>query len=348
VVTRTRLRRRTENRLVAGVAGGIADRLNASVGFMRAFLGLASLWTFPWVVGGYALAALLIPARGADRPGWDNIIGFTRLAVLFGVPTLAFGDGLVVNERSHGSPGWWIAYVGLMVAGAAALLSADYRRERPRTREERRAVVLGAVPVILAFLLVAAGMLLAPDVRWERVVPLAALVGAVALLLAAGRRSPAGFLAPAVLGIAVAGLVVASDARLQGGLGDIRVTPAPSGGVLVERRAIGDLTVDLRRAVRTGRETVLDASVGIGTLEVVVPARTRVVLEAEAGQGRVEAFLIAGVDGLQGFDVHRSASGKPPRRRHGLATLRVKARVGLGEVTFTNGPNANSLVEAGL
>jgi phage shock protein PspC (stress-responsive transcriptional regulator) len=40
MVTRVRLRRRTEHRLVSGVAGGIADRLNAPVGFVRVFVVL--------------------------------------------------------------------------------------------------------------------------------------------------------------------------------------------------------------------------------------------------------------------------------------------------------------------
>src|SRR5688572_18210911 len=74
VVTRSPLRRRTEHRLAAGVAGGVADRLNASAAFVRVILFFAIAWA-PWGLEAYAAAALLIPPRGSDRPDWDNVIG---------------------------------------------------------------------------------------------------------------------------------------------------------------------------------------------------------------------------------------------------------------------------------
>jgi phage shock protein PspC (stress-responsive transcriptional regulator) len=68
VVTRTRLRRRTENRLVAGVAGGIADRLNASVGFVRVVIVIASIWALPWVVAAYVAGLSSSPHAGPTGP----------------------------------------------------------------------------------------------------------------------------------------------------------------------------------------------------------------------------------------------------------------------------------------
>jgi phage shock protein PspC (stress-responsive transcriptional regulator) len=225
MVTHTRLRRRTEQRLIAGVAGGIAHRLNASAGFVRVFLAIASFWALDWVLAIYAIAALVIPPRDADRPDWDNLIGLTRLAVLIAVPVFGDRAGMVVNEPLQGPAGWWIAYYGLLAAGAVALLTADYRRERPRTRNEARAVVLGAAPVAACFAALGAAMLLAPDVRWERYLPIASLVAAAALLVATRRRSAAAFLAPALLAMGMVGVAMAADARLQGGLGDQRLRP---------------------------------------------------------------------------------------------------------------------------
>ena len=345
MVTRGPLRRRTEHRLVAGVAGGIADRLNAPVGFIRAFLAIATLWAFPWVLAVYAVGALVIPPRGSARPDWDNLIAIARLALVFGVPLLLIPNDLVLTEALHGPAGWWIAYWGLLVAGGVALMGADYRRDHPRTRAEARAVVLAAAPVAGCFLALAAGMLLAPDVRWERFVPVVSLVGAAALLVAGRRRSAEAFVAPAVLAVAVAALAVAADARLQGGLGNDSVTPEPATGEpIVTRRAIGDLSVDLSRVARAGRDATVEATVGVGSLEILLPRRARVVVDAHVAQGRLDPFALRDSDSRQGFDeqLHRSAA----RSDSALPTIRVKARVGLGEIELHS--RGASLVEARL
>ena len=344
MVTRARLRRRTEHRLVAGVAGGIADRLNASVGFVRVFLVIASIWALPWFLAAYAAGALLIPPRGSDRPDWDNLIGLTRLGVLFGVPALGATAGVVLNEPFHGPLGWWIAYYGMLVAGGAALLSADYRRGRPRTREEARAVVLAAAPVGISLLALAAAMLLAPDVRWERFASIAAVVGAASVMVAARRRSPGPFVAPAVLALALAGALLAGDARLQGGLGAKQVSPeATAGEPIVARRAIGNLTLDLSRVARGGRDATVRASVGVGTLRISLPQRARVELDARVGKGRIDPYVFAGLDARQGFDQHVRRSGKPERSGSALPTIRVRADVGLGVLDVSS--KSGSLVE---
>jgi phage shock protein PspC (stress-responsive transcriptional regulator) len=330
-----RLRRRTEHRLVAGVAGGIADRLNASVGFVRVFLGLGSVLV-PWLLFVYAAAALVIPPRGSDRPDWDNLIGVTRLGLLFGVPVLALSGGFIVNEPLSGPPGWWLAYYGVLVAGGVALLSADYRRGRSRSRAEARAVVMGAIPVGGCFIALAAAMLVAPDVRWERFVPIAALVGAAVLLLSLLLRRPGAFLAPALLAVAIAGLVVSGDARLQGGLGDAGVRPHADGdGPIVARRAVGDLHVDLRRVTRGGRDATVDASVGVGTLRITLPRRVRVELDASVGRGRIDAFKISDLETVQSFDGRERRSASPRGRGPATPTIHLRASVGIGAIDLS-------------
>jgi phage shock protein PspC (stress-responsive transcriptional regulator) len=153
---RPRLHRRTEHRLVAGVAGGIADSLNAPVAFVRVVIALAAV-VAPWTVWGYAGAALLIPAAERNRPDWDNLIAAGRLALLWGVPWLLLPDGLAINEPFAGSPGLYIALYGLLTAGTVALLSADYRRGRPRSPGEARSTVLAALPVAACAVLLCAG-----------------------------------------------------------------------------------------------------------------------------------------------------------------------------------------------
>jgi phage shock protein PspC (stress-responsive transcriptional regulator) len=324
---RGRLRRRTEHRLVAGVAGGIADRLNAPVAFIRFFVFIASLWA-PWTLVLYAAAALLMPAADRDRPDWDNLVAAGRLGLVFGVPWVALPQ-VFINEPVSGSPGWFIAVYGLIGTGAVLMFSADYRRGRPRSREEARATVLAALPVAACAALVAAGIVLVPGVRWERVVPLVAVVGAGALL-ARGRRE---HVAPMMLALAAAAVVMASGARLEGGVGDVRVAPqeAPAAPIVV-RRAVGDVEVDLTRLRRSATPIDVEVSVGKGDVGITAPRGARVDVEARVGSGEIEVWHVPGDGRIQGLDQHLDAvkPGRPGRTR-----VRVIASVGTGGLAVT-------------
>jgi phage shock protein PspC (stress-responsive transcriptional regulator) len=321
-VGRTRLRRRTEHRLLAGVAGGIADWLNAPVAFIRFFFVLAVIGS-PWVMAAYACTALLLPARDRNRPDWDNLIGAGRFGLVFAGPWLALPSA-AINEPIGGSAGWAIASYALLGAAAAVMLSADYRRGRPRTREEARATVLACLPVAASVFVLVAGMELLPDLRWERLVPLCAIAGGVALLVARRREC----VAPALLALAAAVIVVASGARLEGGVGDVTVKPAdPRGEPIVVRRAAGDLELDLRRVADSSAPVRVEASVGLGNLEVTVPRWAHVYVDARVGRGEVVTVLRE--SRRQGFD--QNAAGFSPGRPGGVR-IRVVAEVGAGTI----------------
>ena len=334
-LSRGPLRRRAEHRLVAGVAGGIADWLNAPVAFIRFLLGIALAWV-PWMILAYGAAALLVPAAGRGRPDWDNLVGAARLGLIYGVLWLALPT-VYLDERMGGGTGAWIATYALLGAGAAVLLSADYVRGRARSPEETRAVVLAALPVAAVAVLVAAGVVLVPDVRWDHVVPLVAIAGGATLLLVRRREC----VAPAVLALGAAAVIVGSGIRLDGGVGDVRLRPAePPAGTIEVRRAVGDVVIDLRRLRRAGEPITIDASVGFGNLSVEVPKGSPVEIEARVGSGQIrssstETNRVEGysTDG-QGYDErlsesHEGLEGWPP--------VRVVADVGQGELDIYRG-----------
>jgi phage shock protein PspC (stress-responsive transcriptional regulator) len=324
---RARLRRRTEHRLVAGVAGGIADSLNAPVAFVRFLFAVATI-SSPWTIAAYAGAALLLPARDRNRPDWDNLVGAGRLALVFGAPWLATGP-IALNELFDESPGVAGASLGLLAVAAAVMFSADYRRGRGRTAEEARATVVSALPVALCALLFAAGMLVLPEVRWERLVPLAAIAGGVALLVTRRRES----VAPALLALAAAAVVVASGARLDGGVGDLRVAPSEaSGDPIVVRRAAGSMEVDLRRLRNSTAPIRVDASVGMGRLEVILPRWAHARVDARVGRGEIYAVDRDGRFRHHGYDqrVEGLDAGRP-----GGARIRVEAEVGTGTIEIS-------------
>lgn len=218
------LRRRMEHRLVAGVAGGLADWLNAPVAFIRVLL-LVAMTASPWTGAAYALLALLLPARGQQRPGWDNLVGLGRLAILFAASFLFLGQ-IPLNGLFAQPPEAWIPRVGLVLVGAVAFFSSSYALANKREKVDARTTVLGAAPVAAFAAAIAAGLLLAPSFRWDRVVPLGVVLAAMALLLGLRHGHWRAFVAPALLAATAAGVAVGADVRLQGGIGDRQVAVA--------------------------------------------------------------------------------------------------------------------------
>ena len=208
-----------------------------------------------------------------------------RLGLLFGAPQV-LAKQVGVNEVLAGPPRIWVPLYGLLLLGLLVLLSADYVRGRPRTPAEERATVLGAAPLVVSLAILTGVTVLSTDVRWERFVPVCVVVAGTALLVGAWAGRPRPFVTPAVVAVAVLGTWVASGARLDGGVGDVRIAPTRvDGGALEVRRAIGDVDVDLRRTV-SSEPIVLRASVGKGTLRVALPSGTLVRVDARVGQGR--------------------------------------------------------------
>jgi hypothetical protein len=254
-----------------------------------------------------------------------------RLAILIAVPWILFPDG---QDISFVHPTVAVPAQGLLLVGALAFFSADYIRERPRTNPESRAVVLGALPVALPLAAAGAAVVAIPDVRWDSYLPLVPVVGGSALVLAALADRPRPFVAPAVLAVAIAAAVSAADARLEGGVGDLRVAPSDSA---VIRRASGDVVVDLRR-VPPGRDVRLEATVGRGHLLVGVPSRARVDVTAHVGQGRVDAGLVnRGFHEVDGFDRsvthrYRATSSRGP-------VIHLLLRVGTGSIEVRDREN---------
>jgi phage shock protein PspC (stress-responsive transcriptional regulator) len=346
-LVRPALRRRTEQRLVAGVAGGLADWLNAPVGFVRVvLLLLAGYSSIPAAV--YAGAALLIPARGHDRPSWDNLIGAGRVGLLFLVPAVTFGGSLDLPALFDEAPSIWIPLVALQLIGLAVLLSADYVRGRARTDAEARAVVLAAAPLVCFALVLAGAVVLFPGPRWERLVPAAVLLAGAALLVATLNRSGRAFVAPAVVTVVLGASVVAAGTRLEGGVGDASLTTTDAAdGSIVVRRAVGDVTVDLRR-LDTGQPVTVVASVGMGELRLGVPNGARLVLDAHVGNGRIDAGLVnRNFHHSDGLDSRVRAVWPVSRRdAPGAPRIRVVADVGVGEISVDGGRNFMAWAEA--
>ena len=277
--------------MLAGVAGGLADWLNAPVWFVRVVLFLLASQSII-ALAVYAGAALLIPARGHNRPSWDNLIGAARVGLIFIFPEAVFGRSIDLTALFDEAPSVWIPVVALQLIGLAVLVSADYVRGRARTDAESRAVVLAAAPVVCFAVVLAGAVVLFPDPRWERLVPAGVLLAGAALLVATLTGGARAFVAPAVVAVVLGASVTAAGTRLEGGVGDASFTTTDAtDGSLVVRRAVGDVTVDLRR-LDTRRPVTVVASVGMGELRLGVPNAARLTLDAHVGSGSIDAGIV--------------------------------------------------------
>jgi phage shock protein PspC (stress-responsive transcriptional regulator) len=316
-------RRRTENRVIAGVAGGCADWLNAPVSTIRGVLLLAA-FSSPWVVAVYAAAAFVIPARGRVLPGWDNLIGLGRLALLMAGPTLLTGLEITLTGVLSQPIVIWLPVSAILLAGAAALLAADYRRDAPRTVAESRAVVLATLPFVAAGGLLVGAVALWPDVSWEVLLPFALIGAGIGVLIAVRVGGWRRLVAPVAVTAVVVAHLVAADVRLDGGVGELRVSAVDS---VTAHRALGDVHVDVGGAGRT--PVTVRVSAGIGDVTVTVPAEAKVVVDAHVGRGVVYLPVEPSGDVLEGYglDVHERRTSP---RGHG--SVHVVADVGLGKL----------------
>jgi hypothetical protein len=314
----------TESWHVSGVAAELAARLRAPVWVIRTVLFVAMfLPAVPWA---YAGAALLLPRGTSRAPRWSGLVALARYGLLLAAFAPLTAGGLAMNELAEDATAVWLPLAALTASGLLVLVLGG--RSFAVVDESRcRRLVLGALPAAGVAAVVGATLVLAPDVRAERILAAGVVVLGVALAL----RPRAEAVLPALL-LALAALLVASaGARLQGGVGDVRVVaPANAAGTLVVERAVGDVVVDLSR-VRTpsGTLTVRAAS-GIGDVTVVTPRQASAEAELHAGRGQV--YVAA--RGASGFDVTRRAAGDPPQsvKRPLALTVRVDASTGLGEV----------------
>jgi phage shock protein PspC (stress-responsive transcriptional regulator) len=209
----------------------------------------------------------------------------------------------------------------------------DARRAHRRERRARRPRPF-LTPLTLSLLLIAAGVtsfLQALEViELNRAVALAiatCAVGAV-LVLSAWVGRARGLIFLGLLLVAATAASSAIDVPLRGGIGEERYQPANVAEVLGKYElAIGQMSLDLRNVAPGAGETVdVNASIGIGRLEVKVPSSARIDVDAHMGAASLVLFG-RHYDGWH-RDVHRTVEGDAGAS----GVLHLKLRVGAGEI----------------
>lgn len=329
------LHRSREDRILAGVAGGLGRYFDLSPTFFRIAFVILTL------VGGagiliYVAAALVIP----DESRTDSIVSEAlrrhreRPWLLAGVALVGIAVVSIVAQADFW-PNSGFAWTLLLLGGLAIVIAQRRSGDgepAPETGTDVRAPRQPSLFLpVFGLLLAAAGVLAlfeatGSDVPWS--IALAAGAIGTGVVVAAGaflRRRTGGLVVVGVVLATLAISVSAVDVRLDGPVGDR--TYRPFDAASVQRTydvSIGSLTVDLTNVDLTG-DREIDANVGIGELKIVVPNGVSVDVDASASAGDVVVF------GLQDDGTNAKVSGSFGTTGAG-DTLHIDAHVGLGQV----------------
>lgn len=298
--TARQLLRSTDDRVIAGVSGGLAryfgvDPVIFRIGFaVAAFVGGIGLLA-------YLAAWLFVPeddGSGSPRPiEWTG----GRVAAVAGIGVIALivlGSGPLWFMWDE--PQSW-AFLPLAVIAVAVFVIAARRlrhsgERRPFTA--RRVIGLVAIGVAAAVVLgvLAVGGAWAAAEGYGEVVAVTVLSLGVTMVLAAfaprvRRGAGVAWLALPALALAIpAGAVAASDFELHGGYGERYWHPATVAEIPADgyEHAAGEAVVDLR-GLEWRRNQVVDLEVeqGFGELRVLTPSDVCVELDAHADAGAV-------------------------------------------------------------
>jgi phage shock protein PspC (stress-responsive transcriptional regulator) len=342
------LHRSQDDRILAGVAGGLGRYFDLSPTFFRIGFAILTLvggagillyvaaWLVipdegesdsivsealrrhrdrPWLLAGVALVGIALVSLFARADFWPNS-GFAWTLLLVGALAIVFAQRRA-NDRTPLDD-------AATPPATPAATSAATQKVRPR----QPSLLLPGLGVLLA----AAGALaladaVGVDVRWDVALALGAISTGVAVVAGVALRRRTGGLV--VVGFVLAALAVAVsavDVRLEGPIGTRVYSPSETSDLKRDYAAsIGDLKLDLSNASLAAGDTEVDANVGVGELRVIVPDDVAVDVDASASAGKVTVFgrSESGVDADLSESIHASGSDR---------TLRIDAHVGLGDV----------------
>jgi phage shock protein PspC (stress-responsive transcriptional regulator) len=308
-----RLERSRDDRIVAGVCGGIARHFGIDGTVVRIVaVGLTLLGGAGLLL--YVAALLLMPEEGSPAPAFSlSGEGRGQAARAIGLIVLAVA-GFAALAAAGAVIGWLLFPLAfLVVAGLLAWWLASGERPGGSPVEILKRSALGVGLLIVCFAVALGG-------AWAAGTGSGALgaglvIGAGVVLIAAAFTRPARWLIlPALsLGLA-AGFVTATGIDLDGGIGQREYHPATAGDVRDSYQVgVGQLIVDLRDTQLPAGDRSIHLNVGVGHALVLVPNDVCVTTKGRIGIGQVDVFdrSTGGVD--VDLDDSRSAPGGTPR-----------------------------------
>ena len=322
------IRLRRDHRHNAGFIAGLALlALGVVIVFSQATPPLRHGGSIAWATvligGGLAVLFLRHPDRGNDEPEPTPSVAPTETRDVPADVTAASEAPTV--EIPPAPPG------DLPPPPTSAWTQAAPWPEppRPRVRSLRRRPFL--TPLTISLLLIGAGVAALLDaggavhLTVAGVLASALIVVGGALVISTWFGRAHGLIPIGLLLLMATIPAVTIDVPISGGIGDRQFHPTTR--ATLQRRyelGIGRLVVDLRNAPLSERATSISGSVGIGELDVDVPANVRVDVRAHAGAGATEIF--GRLEDGWPQNTHRVTGN------HQTGVLHLDLRVGAGSI----------------
>jgi phage shock protein PspC (stress-responsive transcriptional regulator)/predicted membrane protein len=328
-----RLLRSRDDRMIAGVAGGLARYFDVDPIIFRIAFAVSVFFGGLGLLA-YIALALFVPSEGADGDVEQAAVQRSRPLAI------AAGIGLLVVVLSWGAldfgpfgwdgDGWfWGGPLFLVALGAAFYLLF----------RNTSATGIGGVLVRIALAIVATAALLAlafasvwTAATGHGVAIAIALIAIGGMLVAAAFAGGARWLIVPAIALAVPlGAVAATDIRFSDGIGERHYRPASFESVPEDgyELGIGELLVDLRELPWTDTSTLdLNVDLGMGRLAVAVPENVCVSADVSTTAGDLD---VAGqrADGIDAEIRPEAPAGARP-------LLNLTGEVDLGELEVVN------------
>ena len=363
------LRRRTRERVLGGVAGGLGDYFNVDPLLVRiAFVGLMIFGGAGLVL--YVVAWLLIPAEGQDSSSVESFLSrlgltprriawiglaFIVLVLVLNIPIGGPLDGsgtVFIGPLPGMNPGalWALAIivVGIVLlrrrenapaisATPAATVStaAPVVQAPPHPRSPLGWYACGAVLLAIGLLALVSQVANIPVAAGQFFGAALAILG-IALVVGAWWGRARILILPALLLMPLAVTASFITVPLEGGIGGVRFTPANAAELRGEYRIIGGrLILDLTDLKIDAQPVHIAASVAVGELVVILPRGSSVELRARMGAGRVTVFDAFQESTLLG-DAGTNLDERYVRRDGSGPTYVLDLEGGIGNLFVTN------------
>ncbi|MCB0873243.1 MAG: PspC domain-containing protein [Thermoleophilia bacterium] len=322
-----RLTRSADDRVIAGVCGGLARYFKIDPLITRiAAVGLVFVGGVGIVL--YLAAWLLVPDEAGSTPGQGGLATRSRFATIIGA-ALAVIAALIVVDRAFWFPDHVVGpilFVGLV--GAAVWWVIRGRRLQGVGSAGARIAMVIAV-ALLSMVAIGAGFAIVGFGGGLAAAGLLLVVG-LSIVAASFRGGARWLIAPALALACGVGIATASDVDLRGDYGERYEVPRTLVDLPDEYdMGAGSLRIDLRDVEFPAGERRLHVEMGLGEVVVVVPPDLCVVPDVQVGLGEI---AILGRT-QHGPDLHRTdtATGEGPR-------LLLDTEMGMGSVRVTTDP----------
>jgi phage shock protein PspC (stress-responsive transcriptional regulator) len=357
------LRRSAPDKVIAGVAGGLAENFGVSSLAVRTLFGLAfvvvawQVWTLLGIaIVAYVLLWIFVPREDIGVSPAGRLTGrFPRIGPAIGVLLLLAGAAGIAAQLDG-----WLVWPVLLIGGGVLLYRYDAGRgvarsaapsargvtppaalppasvelpPEPRApRPPRERSPLGWLGLGIALLVVGVAAIAqnlgALDLRLVRYPAVVLLILGVTMLVGAFAGRARWLVLPAIL--VVPFLLAASvvTVPLEGGFGNLYERPLSSAAVHGSyQRVAGDIYLDLTELTGTQAAPVVTATTGFGSVNVTVPFDAHVIVTERAGAGVVHAGRAMSDTG---FEASLSTTMEP---KHGDgATITLDLETGIGDV----------------